>query len=215
MHGIPSSYIESVCRLHGPSATGKLLMRIPGVDLKTQHAEWAGGRWEPYPSILDSFFSEERLSPLEPLRIFVTLGTIRGYRFDSVIDALLATGLANEDTVWQLGETNRSDVLPGQVYDYMAPDEFARHASEADVVITHAGVGTLVELLALGIYPIQAVRRASRGEHVDDHQLEIAELVRASDIGIAVEGPDLTADIVRQAASRRIIDGRSAVLEME
>lgn len=215
MYGIPSTYIESVCRLHGPSATGKLLARVPGLHLKTQHESWASGRWGTYPSILDSFSSEERPTPLEPLRVFVTLGTIRGYRFDSIIDAFLATGLASADTVWQLGDTPRSDALPGSVYDYIPPDEFSRHAAEADVVITHAGVGTLVDLLGMGIYPIQAIRRASRNEHVDDHQQEIAELVRANGIGLAVDGPDLTAEIIREAASRRIVDGKSVVFEME
>ena len=29
----------------------------------------------------------------------------------------------------------------------------------------------------MGIFPVQAVRRATRDEHVDDHQIEIAELV--------------------------------------
>lgn len=211
MHGIPSTYIESVCRLHGPSTTGKLLSRVPGLKLKTQHAEWADRRWEAYPSILDSFVSEERPAPSGPLRVFVTLGTIRGYRFDSIIDAFLKTGLANEHTVWQLGDTTRTDTLPGRVHDYLSPDEFAREAVMADVVITHAGVGTLVELLAMGVYPVQAIRRASRDEHVDDHQLEIAELVRHTDVGVAVEGPDLTADVIWHAASRSIVEGDALV----
>ncbi|GAA1982644.1 glycosyltransferase [Microbacterium pumilum] len=208
MRGIPSTYIESVCRLAGPSATGKLLQRVPGIELRTQHASWAGGRWQTHPSILADFRSEQRPTPLEPLRVFVTLGTIRGYRFDSVIDAFLETGLANEHTTWQIGDTPRGDVLPGSVHHYLSPDEFSRCAAEADVVITHAGVGTLLELLNLGIFPVQAVRRATRGEHVDDHQLEIADLVNANGIGIAVEGPQLNEAIVRYAATRRIIDGQ-------
>ena len=207
MHGIRSTYIESVCRLHGPSTTGKLLSRVPGVELKTQHTEWAGGRWGTYPSILDSFVSEECETRSEPLRVFVTLGTIRGYRFDSVIDAFLRTGLANERTVWQLGDTDRADRLPGTAHAYLSPDEFAHEAVKADVVIAHAGVGTLVELLAMGVYPVQVIRRASRNEHVDDHQLEIARLVRRTGVGVAVEGPDLTTDVILHAASRRVVEG--------
>lgn len=207
MHGIPSTYIESVCRLHGPSTTGKLLSRVPGIELRTQHARWARGRWKEHPSILTDIRSEPRPAPSDPLRIFVTLGTIRGYRFDSLVDAVLKTGLASDRTVWQLGDTTRADGLPGEVHDYLTPEQFARHAAEADVVITHAGVGTLVELLSMGVFPIQGVRRVHRGEHVDDHQTEIAELVNESGIGIAVEGPDLTADVIRLAASRRTVDG--------
>ncbi|HWI31647.1 MAG TPA: glycosyltransferase [Microbacterium sp.] len=204
---VPSTYIESVCRLRGPSATGRLLQRVPGMHLRTQHGGWADGRWKSCASILTDFRSEVSPEPRPIQSVFITLGTIRGYRFDSVVDAFLATGLANEHTVWQLGDTKRTDALPGRVFDYMSPSEFALAAREADVVVTHAGVGTLLEMLGLGIYPVQAVRRASRGEHIDDHQTQIADLVNATDIGIAVEGPALSVAALEHAAQRRIIDG--------
>lgn len=205
--GVPATYVESVCRLRGPSATGRILQRMPGIALRTPHPRWATGRWERTASILSDFRSEPAPARPAPGRVFVTLGTIRGYRFDSLVDAMLASGYANEHTVWQLGDTPRTDALPGRVYDYLSPGEFAREAREADVVVTHAGVGTLLELLGMGIYPIQAVRRASRGEHVDDHQTEIAELVNGIDIGLALEGPDLTASAIEHASQRRIVDG--------
>lgn len=205
--GVPATYVESVCRLRGPSATGRILQRLPGIALRTPHPRWATGRWGRTDSILSDFRSEPAPGRPAPRKVFVTLGTIRGYRFDSLVDAMLASGYANEHTVWQLGDTTRTDALPGKVFEYMSPGEFARTAREADVVVTHAGVGTLLELLGMGIYPIQAVRRATRGEHVDDHQTEIAELVNNIDIGLAVEGPDLTAAAIEHAAQRRIVDG--------
>lgn len=204
--GIPTAYVESVCRLRGPSATGKILQRVPGISLYTPH-RWAGRRWSRTESILSDFRSIHEPTNETPQKLFVTLGTIRGYRFDSVIDSVLASGYANENTVWQLGDTDRTDALPGQVFDYLSPNEFAHAASEADVVVTHAGVGTLLELLNMGIYPVQAIRRASRGEHVDDHQTEIAELVNDAAIGIAVEGPQLTGATIEDAMRHRIVDG--------
>lgn len=210
LHGIPSTFIESVCRLRGPSTTGRILQRIPGVELRTQHGEWSGGRWKRHPSVLADFHSEVLPAQRVPERVFVTLGTFRGYRFDSVVDAFLATGLANENTVWQLGDTSRQDELPGKVHEYMTPIEFAQAARDADVVIAHAGVGTLLDLLGMGIYPVQVMRRAARKEHVDDHQTEIGEYVNASGIGVAVDGPDLTSEVIWHAAQRRIVDGRHA-----
>lgn len=205
--GVPSTYIESVARVDGPSTTGKLLQRVRGVQLRTQHRTWSSTRWKQHPSILTDYHSEHLPYAQEPRKIFVTLGTIRGYRFDSLVDAVLGTGLANDETVWQLGDTTREDSLPGSVCKYLAPDQFARAAREADVVVTHAGVGTLLELLSMGIYPVQAVRRAGRGEHVDDHQTEIARLLNDLELGVAVDGPDVTADVIRQAAQRRVVDG--------
>ncbi|MFT3886594.1 MAG: glycosyltransferase [Arachnia sp.] len=206
LHGIRAVYVESVCRVRGPSATGRILQRLPGISLYTQHAQWANRRWQACENILSDVHSEPADPQATPQRLFVTLGTIRGYRFDSIIDSVLASGYANENTVWQLGDTDRADDLPGTVHDYLTPSSFVAAATEADVVVTHAGVGTLLELLSMGIYPVLAIRRAARNEHVDDHQTEIAELVNGTDLGIAVDGPDLTANVLERAARRRVVD---------
>lgn len=212
--GVPSTYIESVCRLVGPSVTGRLLSCVPRVQLRTQHERWADGRWQRHPSVLDEYRSVPRERPRTGGRLFVTLGTIRGYRFDSVVDAVLASGLADERTVWQLGATTRDD-LPGTVVTHLPPDEFARCAVDADVVVAHGGAGTLLDLLALGVYPVQAVRRACRDEHVDDHQAQIADLVRHRDLGIPVDGPQITRDVLERAAARRVEPVRAPLLPQQ
>ncbi|WP_394554201.1 glycosyltransferase [Agromyces sp. MMS24-JH15] len=205
MRRIPATYIESVCRVDGPSMTGRVLQRLRAADLRTQHPSWAGARWRPQPSILATFERRERALPDRPLRVFVTLGTIEGYRFDALVDAVLATGLAGTDTTWQVGFTDRDD-LPGTVHRHLAPEEFDRVAREADVVVTHAGVGTLLGMLELGIHPLMAVRRSGRGEHVDDHQRQIADLVTDLGIAHAVEADELDADAMLDAARYEIID---------
>jgi UDP-N-acetylglucosamine--N-acetylmuramyl-(pentapeptide) pyrophosphoryl-undecaprenol N-acetylglucosamine transferase len=205
LHGIPSTYVESVSRLKGPSLTGQILRHTPGIHLRTQNPQWADSHWKAYPSVLEDFRSEPTTDRKAIRKVFVALGTIQGYRFDSVIDSFLATGLANAETVWQLGYTSRDD-LPGQVHDFLQPDEFDRQAREADLVITHTGVGTLVDMLASGIFAVYAIRRASRNEHVDDHQVELADLVASMGVGIPVEGPDLTREICERAARRHVID---------
>ncbi|KQR23434.1 MULTISPECIES: glycosyltransferase [Microbacterium] len=204
-HGIPATYIESVARLDGPSLTGRLLQRWPKVHLRTQNPTWADGRWKTSESVLSAYRGVPRTGHVKTDRLFVTLGTIRGYRFDSVIDAVLASGLANDDTVWQLGETPRGD-LPGHVHDYLGPEEFTAAAAAADVVVSHAGVGSLLEMLALGIHPVLAVRSADRGEHVDNHQEQIASLVNDLGIATAVPGPAVTREICERAAALASVD---------
>lgn len=205
--GVPATYIESVCRVDGPSMTGRVLEVLRAADLRTQHASWAGGRWKVQPSVLATFERREREVPPVPRRLFVTLGTIEGYRFDAMVDAVLATGLAGPDTVWQLGFTDRTD-LPGEVHLAMAPHEFERAARDADVVITHAGVGTLLGMLESGIHPMMVVRRSARQEHVDDHQREIADFAKMLGIALSVEVDDLDADAVSEAARYEIVDRR-------
>lgn len=210
--GIPALYIESVSRVLGPSLTGRMLYHSRLAEMRTQHRSWAGGRWGLHPSVLETFSIEDRVAPEgRPLKIFVTLGTIQGYRFDTLVDALLATGLMGEDTTWQLGYTTRDD-LPGRVVQDMDAASFDRAIHEADVVVTHAGVGTILGLLEAGVYPVAVVRRASRNEHVDDHQAQIAGLMNDSRIGTALEIEDMTAEVLLEAAARRIAttDGQPA-----
>ncbi|MDJ0347969.1 glycosyltransferase [Cryobacterium sp. PH29-G1] len=204
--GVPSLYIESVSRVEGPSLSGRMLAASHLVSVRTQHPAWASNRWRTHPSVLSTYQALNRRAPDRP-SLFVTLGTIEGYRFDSLVDAVLASGLADERTVWQLGfTTNRSD-LPGQVHQMMPAAKFVDAALNADVVITHAGVGTFMGLLEMGIYPVIVTRRKYRGEHVDDHQMQIAELAEYLGVARAVDAPDLTADVIRFAAGRAIDTG--------
>jgi UDP-N-acetylglucosamine transferase subunit ALG13 len=203
---IPCFYVESVSRIQGPSLTGRLVAALRLADLRTQHAGWASTRWKPYPSVLSEYEAVATVTAQAAHRrpqLFVTLGTIRPYRFDALIDAVLATGMANEGTVWQLGATTRED-LPGRVVSTLSSQEFQSLCLEADVVITHAGVGTAITLLDAGIYPIVVPRRAPRHEHVDDHQLEIAELLADKGLADVHEADALDAMTVVRAASRRI-----------
>ncbi|WP_243075657.1 glycosyltransferase [Microbacterium sp. SS28] len=203
--GTPTLYIESVSRVQGPSLSGRILYGVRGAEMRSQHRSWATGRWGVHPSVLETFTTTQReVDSDRPLKIFVTLGTIEGYRFDSLVDAVLATGLAGPETTWQLGYTDRADDLPGRAVSQMDAEDFNRTAREADVVITHSGVGTILGMLEMGIYPVAVVRRSARKEHVDDHQEQIAALINESGIGSAVEADGLTADILRDAATHAI-----------
>ena len=206
IHGVPSLYIESVSRVEGPSLSGRVLAASHLVSVRTQHPAWATKRWRAHPSVLSTYHALTRQVPDRP-SLFVTLGTIEGYRFDSLVDAVLASGLADERTVWQLGFTTKRTDLPGHVHQMMPTAQFIDAALNADVVITHAGVGTFMGLLELGIFPVVVTRRKHRGEHVDDHQIQIAELAQNLGVARAVDAPDLTGDVIRFAAGRSIDTG--------
>lgn len=203
--GIPRLYIETVSRVNGPSMTGRIVDRFRLAETRTQHPHWAGGHWGNHPSVFTTFERYDKARGTD--RLFVTLGTIEGYRFDALVDAVLSTGLANENTVWQLGfTTNRSD-LPGTVYQETSAAQFEEFATSADVVISHSGVGSILGFLELGIYPLIVPRRLSRKEHVDDHQTQIATHVAALAISEVIEAPELTAESVRRAARYAIRQG--------
>lgn len=200
LRGIPTYYVESVSRLNGPSLTGRLLAGVPRVRTRTQHAGWASKRWLVIDSVMSTYEPEVVQPEVERPRLFVTLGTIEKYRFDRLVDAVLASGLADDSTVWQLGCTTRDD-LPGTVLDQVPSAQFDALARSADIVISHAGVGCIMRMFELGIYPIVAPRRRERAEHVDNHQLEIAGHVRNNAVGTVVDDPaQITAALIREAS---------------
>ena len=174
----PVVYIESVSRFDGPSATGRILERLPRVERYTQHATWADRPgWRKGPSLLDDYKAvpaPERAARRagEPRSIFVSLGTIQPFRFDSLVDAVRDLLRPGDTVTWQLGATDRDD-LPGDVNQELTAEVFDRLMADSDVFVTHAGVGTLMRALELGVRPLVVPRRVARGEHVDDHQLQV------------------------------------------
>jgi UDP-N-acetylglucosamine transferase subunit ALG13 len=104
--------------------------------------------------------------------IFVTVGTHQ-QPFDRLLSALgrLDTG----ELVVQYGP---AEPPPGiaRAEAYMPFERVLACMREAETVITHAGVGSILCARREGHVPIVVPRRHDLGEHVDDHQ---AELTRA------------------------------------
>jgi UDP-N-acetylglucosamine transferase subunit ALG13 len=66
----------------------------------------------------------------------------------------------------------------------MRYEEMVDAMERASSVICHAGVGTIMSALKVGHTPVVIPRRAQYGEHVDDHQLDIAN--RFAERGLVV-----------------------------
>ncbi|WP_207453796.1 glycosyltransferase [Herbiconiux sp. SYSU D00978] len=202
---VPYFYIESVSRFEGPSLTGRLMEWVPFVSRFAQHDGYRSDKWKRVRSLLASY--RVVASPTgdlsRPLSIFVSLGTIAPYRFDRLVDSVLACLHPDDTVTWQLGVTERSD-LPGAVHGLVPADEMARLMRDADVVVTHAGVGTLLNLLDQGMLPVAVARLREHGEHVDDHQLQV--LQRLSSLGLAVSpAASLERAHLIQAADSRVV----------
>lgn len=108
--------------------------------------------------------------------IFIAVGTQKFQlnRLLKSVDLLVQDGKITETVVAQRGH---SDYIP-QHYDsvdFMTTSEFEECIKECDILITHSGVSTIVSGLLMKKPIIVYPRSAALGEHVDDHQLEIAQ----------------------------------------
>lgn len=78
---------------------------------------------------------------------------------------------------------------------------FESAVSEAEVVILHAGAGSVLHALGAGKAPVIMARRAELGEHVDDHQVEFArELALTGRVVVFAHSAELWAAIARARA---------------
>ena len=211
LRGIKVIYIESISRVDGPSMSGRILARIPHIDTYTQHQKWSSPKWKWRGSILDSWALLPAPDRLEPRKIFVTLGTIRPYGFDRAVQAVLSIMNPDDEVVWQLGST-RDPGLPGTVHAEVSQQDFQEFAEWADVTVTHAGVGSLMQLLDLGIRPVLVVRSSVHGEHVDDHQSQIASEMSKRELALVLDldRPDRDSLTAAAQSSVRSADGSSS-----
>lgn len=168
-------FFDSVTRIDAPSMTGKIIERFKAIEKYSEHAMNFGQKWKESPSILEEFRVKEKAMKSDALRILVTLGTISNYRFDRLIDTVLSMLGPEDEVYWQVGFTNRED-LPGKTFQTIPNLEMLKIAKECDVVISHCGIGSILDMISSGIRPLVLPRDASLNEHVDNHQSEAANL---------------------------------------
>jgi UDP-N-acetylglucosamine--N-acetylmuramyl-(pentapeptide) pyrophosphoryl-undecaprenol N-acetylglucosamine transferase len=202
--GIPTYYVESLARPHGPSTTGRILAHVPRVHTATQYTAWAGARWSYAGSILQDWRVEQGPAKEGPLKILVTLGTIAPYRFDRAVDAVLAMLGPQDEVVWQLGSTTRHD-LPGEVHEQVSVEHLSALSRAADVVVAHSGVGSVLQQFSLGNSPVLAVRDPAHHEHVDGHQTGLAETLSGYGLAGVLDLERPSRELLVEAAARTIV----------
>ena len=132
--------------------------------------------------------------------IFLTVGT--QLPFDRMVRAI--------DT-WA-GGSNRRDIFgqigPGkyrpanfQCQDFIDAQQFRQRVQNADIVVAHAGMGSIITALELGKTILVMPRRAALGEHRNDHQVATAERFKAQGrILVAFDESDLLAQLTTLAS---------------
>lgn len=108
--------------------------------------------------------------------IFVALGTqkFQMNRLIMAIDKQIQDGLIKNEVFAQIGN---SDYTPQnfKYKEFLSSAEFIENIEQSEIIITHSGVSTIIKSLLLNKNVIVVPRMAKFNEHVDDHQIEIAE----------------------------------------
>jgi UDP-N-acetylglucosamine transferase subunit ALG13 len=196
--GTPTWFIDSATRVAAPSSTGKFVSRFTRAKLHVQGDGWGDPRWTPVPGVFDSFdVGPSATAPTRIRKAVVALGT-EVWPFTRAVDRVLEL-LPDAEITWQVGVTDY--VHDGaQLQRWLPPDELRRAMGEADVVIAHAGVGTVLAALGEGKVTVVLPRLEAQQEHVDDHQVEVAAMLDRRSLVVSVDPDRLTYDDLLRAA---------------
>ena len=107
--------------------------------------------------------------------ILVTVGQER-FPFDRLlrlVDEAMASGEVEGPA---FAQTGHSSYVPRffPCAAFLPPDKLRELIRRSTLVITHGGVGTVVQCLEEGKVPLVVPRDPRRGEHLDGHQLEFS-----------------------------------------
>ena len=133
--------------------------------------------------------------------IFVSVGTNEA-RFDRLLRTVAELAL-EEEMLIQYGHSVRIERPNAKLVDFLPFEGMVDAIRAARVVVTHAGVGSVMVALANGKCPVVVPRRKAFAEAVDDHQLQLGRRFAGSCLVTLVEDPAA----LRQALA---LDQRSA-----
>lgn len=113
------------------------------------------------------------------MKILVTIGSMSEKKFTrlfKIIDDLCLEGILNgEDVTAQVGFDGYISKY-FKCFDMIADEDFKKLIMKSDLIISHAGTGTVISSIKFKKKVIVFPRLKEFNEHYDNHQLELAEL---------------------------------------
>lgn len=129
--------------------------------------------------------------------IVVTVGTNEA-PFDRLLTAF--DGYAGDEQLVVQHGPSRIRPAGARCVEFLPYDELAAAIAGARVVVTHAGVGSIMTALANDRRPVVVPRLRAFAEAVDDHQVGLARRLDAAGLVTLVEDPSRVLSVVERAS---------------
>ena len=165
--------------------------------------------------------------------IFLTVGTQLPFdRLVRAVDAWAGERGAGDKVFGQIAEPGKGGHLPRHFdwVPHLDPEVFRHRFSAANLIVAHAGMGSLISALTASKPILILPRRAAIGEHRNDHQLATARhfagrsgvttCMDETEVGPALDhlisaSPEVTGQSIGNDASAELISTLRAFICMD
>ena len=174
LFGIKVVLIDSFARFHAPSKFARLagpLAHIRIAQSANSARKWRGSH------SFDPLVTAPALPQVKERLLFATVGaTLPFPRLETAIVELKRAGKIPERVVLQVGRhTPRHDPVEGlEIVEEVPFGELQNLLARADLVVCHAGTGSILTALSNSCSVVAMPRSIQHGDHYDNHQEEIA-----------------------------------------
>ena len=132
--------------------------------------------------------------------ILVLLGT-NDKKFTRLLDAIdsqIKNKKIKDKVIVQAGCTDyKSDNM--EIFDLIDKEKLDKLVDEADIIITHAGVGSILGALEKNKKVIAAARLSKYNEHTNDHQVEILKEFKERGYILELSDFDKLDEVIKEA----------------
>lgn len=136
--------------------------------------------------------------------IFVTVGS--QMPFDRLVSGVAKWASAQPSFPEVLAQVGDTQLRPAglQVVSVLSPEEFRSAVSQAEVIVAHAGMGSVLTAMEFGKPLVVLPRKGTLYETRNDHQIATARwLAEKEGVFVAIEDHELPDAINRAFASAR------------
>lgn len=172
LRGAKIIVIDSFARFDHPSAFARIAG--PMADWRIAQSPVSAKAWNDA-ECHDPLVMLDGERPAKEALLFATVGAT--LPFDRLLDYVgdaKARGFIPERVVIQTG-TGAAPIEGVECHETLDFDAMRALLAKADIVVCHGGTGSIITALQAGCRTIAIPRLFERGEHYDNHQLEITE----------------------------------------
>jgi UDP-N-acetylglucosamine transferase subunit ALG13 len=201
LFGCKVVFLETFAHSRTPSLTGRLVSPLAHAHLV---------QWE---SLKAMFPRAVVVSPLvetgdfvpdqpeKPRQTFLTVGTHGPFdRLVRATEHLIERAILPLPVIAQVGKGGYQSPAM-QAFESCDSAEMKRLLGESNLVITHAGTGSILSALEAGCKVIAIARSSAYGEHYDDHQQEILDELVARNAILGGKDPAELEELLEKASS--------------